>query len=208
MKRIALSMTSRRAPRAGAQAFTLLELLVAIAIVAMLAALLVTSVRSAMESSRRTACMLVLRNLGSAVVLYAADHRHRLPELEWFEQYRHLELLYPYLGDHSAFHCPGATTENYGLEWPEFYATEINGSLQYTDYKLNDNINHVAGHPIASIRHPAWVVLAIDIDWGPFRHGTGENMVFLDGRVQWLSREDAQGLDPYGNEYWYNWGTQ
>jgi prepilin-type N-terminal cleavage/methylation domain-containing protein/prepilin-type processing-associated H-X9-DG protein len=61
-----------------AAAFTLVELLVAIAIIAVLIGLLLPAVQSARESSRRSGCSVNLRQLGLAILAHDAAHR-RLP---------------------------------------------------------------------------------------------------------------------------------
>jgi prepilin-type N-terminal cleavage/methylation domain-containing protein/prepilin-type processing-associated H-X9-DG protein len=55
-------------------AFTLVELLVAIALIATLAALLLPAVRSARESANRTVCLSNLNQLRGVVFQYAIDH--------------------------------------------------------------------------------------------------------------------------------------
>jgi prepilin-type N-terminal cleavage/methylation domain-containing protein len=62
-----------------AHAFTLVELLIVIAIIAILAALLLPALTRAKELSRRTACSQNLRQLSLALALYAADNRDLLP---------------------------------------------------------------------------------------------------------------------------------
>jgi prepilin-type N-terminal cleavage/methylation domain-containing protein/prepilin-type processing-associated H-X9-DG protein len=61
--------------------FTLIELLVVIAIIAMLAALLVPSLREAVEKGRRTVCASNLRQQAVALHQYANDHDGRFPML-------------------------------------------------------------------------------------------------------------------------------
>lgn len=64
------------APRRG---FTLLELLVTIAIVASLAALLVPAASNMKEGANQSKCLGNLRQLASAIQLYAAENDNRFP---------------------------------------------------------------------------------------------------------------------------------
>ncbi len=64
-------------PRAGA--FTLVELLVVLAIVGLLAALLLPGLGQSRAAARTAACTGQLRQLGLAVQLYADDHREEFP---------------------------------------------------------------------------------------------------------------------------------
>lgn len=54
--------------------FTLVELLVVVAIIAVLSSILVPSVGAARESARSISCLNNLRNLGSAMKIYHADN--------------------------------------------------------------------------------------------------------------------------------------
>lgn len=69
---MALLNQARRIRRVSA--FTLVELLAVIAIIAVVAALLLPVLRGAQEKARRSDCMSNLRQLHSALMLYAADH--------------------------------------------------------------------------------------------------------------------------------------
>ncbi len=60
--------------------FTLVELLVVVAVIATLATLGVLGGRAALTSSRQAACMGNLRNIGTALHLYASDHDGQFPE--------------------------------------------------------------------------------------------------------------------------------
>src|SRR6266446_4410565 len=61
------------------RAFTLLELLVIIGIIALLAALIFPTFGRAKESGRATACLSNLHQIGLALQLYVQDNNNRLP---------------------------------------------------------------------------------------------------------------------------------
>ena len=59
--------------------FTLIELLIVISILALLIAMLLPSLHRARETARRIQCTGNLRQVGSALLLYAGDYRENLP---------------------------------------------------------------------------------------------------------------------------------
>jgi len=70
----------RRAARAGgAGAFTLLEVLIVVGIIALLATILLTAISKARDSSRRVSCFNNLQNIARAIISYTADNENAFP---------------------------------------------------------------------------------------------------------------------------------
>jgi len=101
--------------------FTLIELLVVIAIIAILAAILFPVFARAKESARRTKCLSNLRQLGTALSMYANDNKDFYPPArlahwpfgDWnessYSDYSHrmgLRALNAYVTDYHVFTCP------------------------------------------------------------------------------------------------------
>lgn len=61
------------------RAFTITELLVAVAIIAILSVLAINALRPASAAAQRTACLSQMRQLGGAFQLYFAENQNRFP---------------------------------------------------------------------------------------------------------------------------------
>jgi prepilin-type N-terminal cleavage/methylation domain-containing protein len=103
------------------QAFTLVELLVTIAIIAVLVSLLSPALVQAKEAARRTICANNTRQLGIATSIYAADNRNRIPSFNnWLfkpesegakissTNYGDIATgrIYPYMSARLSYMCP------------------------------------------------------------------------------------------------------
>jgi prepilin-type N-terminal cleavage/methylation domain-containing protein len=69
----------RAASESNRRAFTLVELLVVVSIIALLVAILLPSLSRAKEQARKTVCLTRLGGQMRAIYLYAADHGGRIP---------------------------------------------------------------------------------------------------------------------------------
>jgi prepilin-type N-terminal cleavage/methylation domain-containing protein/prepilin-type processing-associated H-X9-DG protein len=188
-------MSSRQTRRG----FTLIEILVVIAIIALLSAILFPILSSAREKARTTNCASNEHQIALALAQYTQDNGRRFPpndagNIGWTTP------IYPYLGinpsgsDPAIFVCP---SENDG-EPPA-------GS--FNDYWLNSEL---AGEHDVRIRYPSNTLLIGDslrggasnnmgpdgslTPWSPtaefaIRHSGGANYAFVDGHVKWLRPE-------------------
>ena len=102
-------------PDRKSRAFTLVELLVVISIIALLLAILMPALSSAREQARRTVCVSNVRQLALSTLMYGLDNNDLVPpgpKSQW--DFLNLWSLYPaYLPDIKFLRCPvGDRVEN------------------------------------------------------------------------------------------------
>jgi prepilin-type N-terminal cleavage/methylation domain-containing protein len=152
-----LSKTTKtdRPKRAG---FSLVELLVVIGIIAVLIGILMPSLRRARLSAQRVACASNLRQMGMGILMYANDHKQRLPfivEPLWnadaslnfnadpydatANPQSLIATLRPYLKNDELYRCPSAIlgypSREKGMNYRVSSANNLNGIAQ-TDADL------------------------------------------------------------------------
>ncbi|MCS6776569.1 MAG: DUF1559 domain-containing protein [Chloroherpetonaceae bacterium] len=147
-------------------AFTLIELLIVIAIIAILAAMLFPVFAQAREKARQSGCISNLKQLATATMMYTQDYDETFPNAQWIgpaafpphwyfgESVR--DLLEPYVRNASIFVCPSdtelarltlrATGKPFGLSY-QYHGNPLgNGNNIVKRIYFNDN----SGKPMAS----------------------------------------------------------
>src|SRR6476469_3211267 len=98
---------SRTAPPPVERAFTLIEVLVVIAIIIGLAAILIPSLSSALQSAKATKDLSNLRQIGALMQTYLNDKDQVLPATATWAGTTGTPVLYPkYVGSRRVFQSP------------------------------------------------------------------------------------------------------
>ena len=78
---------------AHARGFSLLELVVVIAITAILTAILFPGLNTARTTAQKLMCASNLRQIGTGIILYSSDHRDKIPGSLMSQQHRPLDQM-------------------------------------------------------------------------------------------------------------------
>lgn len=195
---IELSLRLRRA-------FTLVELLIVIAVLAILAALLFPVFASARQKARQTTCTSNLRQIGMAIAIYRQDWGHYVPVMVgrrfWMEvQPGRQGLIDPYLRNEGVRQCPSRRVRDarYCLNFwrgrpfgfpetspqgqPEAMVPRPSSTLLVWEHQVwypGCNRGQLGGNRDEPAPGPG-----ID-HWDSLHHG-GFNALWCDGRVKWM----------------------
>ncbi|MEC5126041.1 type II secretion system protein [Verrucomicrobiales bacterium BCK34] len=162
----------------GMNGFTMVEVLVVIAIVGLLAAILIPSFNRMKRSAQSTLCVGKLREIGIGLNTYFLDHGNTFPTLVAARESREEDnpaidtVLLDYVVDEYAFQCPSdhmGIFEKTGSSY--FWNSLINGQ-KTANMDMLGLTDKASGIPIAS-------------DKENFHEhvGDGVNMLYADGHV-------------------------
>ena len=172
--------------------FTLIELLVVIAIIAVLAAISTPVIQGAMGGSKAAACLLNLRQIGSATMAYAADHNTQLPPAGTGGTPQWALAIAPYIGGDpknkkSIFVCPDCAVPVQSAKGNEVAVTyAMHGGL------MPKGAPSVRLH---SIPRPQEIILAADMCQNPGNRGWSPYSIENPPVFKGGGRTGTDGLD-------------
>jgi prepilin-type N-terminal cleavage/methylation domain-containing protein/prepilin-type processing-associated H-X9-DG protein len=176
------------------KAFTLVELLVVIGIIAVLMAILLPSLSKAREQSHRIKCLANLRSLGQAMYLYAGDYQDRLPNGNPHGDSNPsdgdqvlVSLADRYDLPPATFHCPSDRDPIPPRIDNNYISLANSARVSYDFFSLYWNPD--LGPKLAPQRGQAPIVWDLGVDKisnSLQNHGiVGGNVVFADGHGEW-----------------------
>ena len=203
--------------RTGRGAFTLIELLTVIAIIAILAAILFPVFAKAREKANQTSCLSNQKQIGLGFMMYATDYDQRLPSIwdsntgngQWGGWVYYTTFggqttnnfdpskgsVYPYIKNAQIFECPDDDVED-GCSY------EVNGWLSQN---LGSTGCHL-GMSMTRIKRPANTLLLVEeapeandgyflpgTDQCAYRHLDNTVTAFCDGHAKVLRPSDVAG---------------
>jgi prepilin-type N-terminal cleavage/methylation domain-containing protein/prepilin-type processing-associated H-X9-DG protein len=210
-------------------AFTLVELLVVIGVIALLIAILIPVLGKVRQSAKRVQCASNLRQIGAGLHQYFNDCKAlpaRWNGLDWANphvfRYRGdpediSEQMERYCGSRDVFYCPATPQDRTADVWWPYQTGTIAASYQFPflmadflwlvqcpDYKQLTSDRLLAADCLATSEGGATILMynhSLDSTGQP----VGMNMLFGDGHVQW--QDNSGGYVLYvmsaGLVYWH-----
>jgi hypothetical protein len=188
-------------------AFTLIDLLVILAVVSIISSLVVARANAVRNHSRLSCCTANLQQVNRAILTFGNDNNQTLPTVSpsdqqslwwWYKEKvkRYVGLTGPSSPEDKVFACP----QDRGYSDPKPFC--LSPRFDYGSYVFNgvtmENVPNLAGWQVSSIKHPSRTLLAMEwtahapLSWHrsktgkrnmPFYRDAESVVGFVDGHV-------------------------
>jgi len=194
----------RSPPDRSELAFTLVELLVVVAIIGVLASLLLPAISKAPAKAKRIKCVSNLRQIGIAFHTFAADHEQLFPmqvpiadggSLEFVptsQTYRHFQVMSNNLETPRILICP-ADTRQPADDWPALLNPNVSYFVGLASGFTNPASILAGDRNITTVGTTGGpVIINATASWSSNLHVFVGNLLLSDGSVHQVNNEQLR----------------
>ena len=172
----------------NARGFTLIEMLIVVAIIGVLAALLFPTFSSAREKARASSCLSNYHQLGVAIQMYAQDNDEKTP-VNGGSFLGIIQDNAPYIRNTQVFICPDDSDRKEEQRAGSYRMPSLYQGLPLSCGWLNP---YVAGETTVTstttLAYEAEQELNQAAIVPTYRHSKGTQVLFFDGHARWKAR--------------------